>query len=130
MAGVRVRVDARRLRRAIRDAERAPLDAWREIGELIVSSIQRNFEASGRPKRWAPLKYRQGKPLIDTGRLRASINAKADAAGVTVGTNLIYAATHQFGRDAIPARPFVVLQSEDQREIARILAERIASHFR
>ena len=38
-----------------------------------------------------------GKTLTDTSRLRNSIRAKSDAAGFTVGTNTIYASTHQLG---------------------------------
>lgn len=54
-------------------------------------------------------------PLSDTGQLRNSISHQADATGVTVGTNLIYAATHQFGRmgprGRIPARPFMPIRN-------------------
>ena len=38
-----------------------------------------------------------GKTLTDTARLRNSIRAKSDASGFTVGTNTIYASTHQLG---------------------------------
>lgn len=56
-----------------------------------------------------------GKALLDTGVLRGSIAVHdVTATTVTVGTNLIYAAIHQFGGKAgrgrkvsIPARPFL-----------------------
>lgn len=43
-----------------------------------------------------------GQPLRDTGRLQRSITSRADSGGVTVGTNLIYARTHQFGAEISP----------------------------
>jgi phage virion morphogenesis protein len=130
VAGVRIKVDARRLRRALREAGRDMGDAWAEIGQLILTSVIRNFDAGGRPQRWAPLKHRSGKPLIDTGRLRNSITARSDSDSAEVGTNVIYAATHQFGRGAIPARPFLVLQDEDEDEIGRIIGRHITAPFR
>lgn len=78
---------------------------------------------------------RAGQPLVDKGILRRSIVAQADATGVVVGTNLIYARVHQFGavitpkkhphlvfpgpagnlifskRVKIPARPFLPINS-------------------
>lgn len=86
-----------------------------------------------------------GKTLVKTAQLRNSIHAKADASGFAVGTNVEHAATHQFGepgrtirartkkalrfqaggrwiskkqvRVTIPARPFLGLSEEDEREI-------------
>lgn len=46
-----------------------------------------------------------GKTLTKTARLKNSISAKASDTGFAVGTNTIYAATHQFGdRRSIRAR--------------------------
>lgn len=50
-------------------------------------------------------------PLLDTGRLRGSITTVVAPRGVAVGTNVKYAATHQFGRGGIPARPFLPLRN-------------------
>jgi phage virion morphogenesis protein len=129
MAGVRVKVDARRLRRALRAAGRDMGDAWAEVAELILTSVVRNFSAGGRPQRWAPLKVGGASHLNKTGRLRNSIVPRSDSDSATVGTNVIYAATHQFGRGAIPARPFLVLQDEDIDEIGRIIGRRIVEPF-
>lgn len=46
---------------------------------------------------WRRPMFRAGQRLRDTGRLQASWAYKADAADVKVGTNVRYAATHQFG---------------------------------
>lgn len=45
-----------------------------------------------------------GQPLVDKGILRRSITAIPTTDGVTVGTNLIYARTHQFGATILPKK--------------------------
>lgn len=73
---------------------KAPL--MRQIAGTMQTAVDRNFAAGGRPK-WLGLKARQGKPLIDSGELRNSINARWDNDYAMVGTNLPYAALHHFG---------------------------------
>jgi phage virion morphogenesis protein len=105
------------------------------IGETLVEHIREGF-ANERDPDGAPWKRlsdttlalrRQGsggggaRILQDTRRLYNSINAQVRGAGVAVGTNVIYAATQQFGRDdnrifgraqaPIPARPFLPWKS-------------------
>jgi phage virion morphogenesis protein len=70
------------------------------------------------------------RPLIRTGRLKASIGWKVLGDTIAVGTNLVYAAIHQFGGRAgrgmkvrIPARPFLGLTEEDRREAEALLLE-------
>lgn len=46
---------------------------------------------------WAALKMRVGQPLLDTGRLRNSLTYAVQGDTVEVGTNVKYAAVHQFG---------------------------------
>ncbi|MDA8170309.1 MAG: phage virion morphogenesis protein [Nitrospiraceae bacterium] len=70
------------------------------LGETIRSSVVRNFEAGGRPDRWPKSQRvikKGGKTLIKSGRLMNSIHARAYPNMVEVGTNVIYAAAHQFG---------------------------------
>ncbi|MBI5634867.1 MAG: phage virion morphogenesis protein [Nitrospirae bacterium] len=94
------------------------------IGQIVRSSIIKNFEAEGRPQKWQPLsmatlylriggasskKKRGGtkvgairklashKVLQDTARLKNSINSNAFSDRVEIGTNVIYGAIHQFG---------------------------------
>lgn len=65
-----------------------------------------------------------GQSLLDaTGALIQSITAFADRQTAGWGTNVIYAATHQFGRGGIPARPFLGVSDEDERAFLDI-AER------
>lgn len=109
-------------------AQLAPV--FQTVGNAIVNRIRLCFKLSVSPwgEPWAPLKFRAprrtnngkrlsatgraqvkanaagapGKPLVNTGRLRSSIVAKADAKGVTIGTNVKGAATHQFGATIVP----------------------------
>lgn len=90
-----------------------------------------------------------GKTLIKTANLRNSIHTEYDKDGMAVGTNSIKAATHQFGDKGrsirakkkkflrfkingkwvmkkevkvnIPARPFLGISEEDEKEIREIL---------
>ncbi len=111
MAGVTltVRADQRQLQDLLRrliDKYGNLLPVMRPLGELIRTSVVRNFEEAGRP-RWARLSpvtiARRGgsnRPLRVqgfAGGLMGSINAQPAAKSVVVGTNKIYAAVHQFG---------------------------------
>lgn len=116
------------------------------IGAQLHSSSMGYFKAGVGPdgERWAPLKRTPrpkrkdgtggggSKPLIDRGHLRKSITYDATDTGVRLGSNLVYAATHQFGdtrTDArgrarnIPARPYLGISDEDRAEIQDMAAE-------
>lgn len=73
---------------------------------------------------WSPryaLTRHRGQRLLDaTGALISSITAFADRQTAGWGTNLKYAATHQFGRGAIPARPFLGVSDENAQEFLDI----------
>lgn len=98
------------------------------IGESIASNVDLTFRDAQDPygNPWAELspvtvakrRNASSKPLNDTGRLKASITKNASQFEVTVGTNTIYAPTHQFGAAKseyapgvpwgdVPARPFL-----------------------
>ena len=77
-----------------------PRKMLQEMGMVMLSSIQQNFIAQGRPVPWEPSKRaiaQHGQTLRDTGRLMNSITMKVDSNYVRVGTNVIYAAIHHFG---------------------------------
>jgi phage gpG-like protein len=106
-----ITVDAGQARRAIaalgeRASNLAP--AFRGIGSDIVADSALRFRGSRDPYGvpWRPLarstvaRRRKGssQPLLDTGRLRSSISYRLlGSTGVEVGTNVRYAAIHQFG---------------------------------
>jgi phage virion morphogenesis protein len=125
--------------------------ARQQIGNDLVVAFQKNFDAEGRPEKWKPLKestmvrklrrfkgtytkkgklsakgkriQKGSKILMDSSRLRNSIVYQVLTNGVQIGTNVVYAATHQFGRDAIPARPFLVIQEEDEIRMAQTIED-------
>ncbi len=74
-----------------------------EIGELLSSSVRRNFAEGGRPVKWKKSKRAEvdgGQTLRDTGVLMNSIiGGDAGEKGIRVGTNVEYAAAHHFGVD-------------------------------
>jgi len=71
----------------------------RQIAGIMRGAVEDNFAAQGRPA-WKPsgraLKH-GGKTLQDTGRLAKSITSRNTATEAIVGTNVVYAAIHQFG---------------------------------
>lgn len=95
----------------------------KKLAGTMHHAVRQNFRQGGRPK-WLGLQYRNGKPLVDTGALRDSVNQNYDNDTAIVGTNMVYAAIHHFGGMAgrnrkvrIPARPFLVLTNEDKQDL-------------
>jgi len=118
-----------------------------KIGGAMVTSVGMRFEAEQAPDGTPWKKTRRGgKILQDQGNLSDSITHAATKDSVAVGTNLIYAGTHQFGavikpknakmlafkigggmvfakQVTIPARPFLGVNADDQDEMAANAAE-------
>lgn len=121
---------------------------------LRTSTLERfRSEESPEGNRWKPsvrAERQGGKTLTKSAGLKNSIRAQADSTGAAVGTNLAYAATHQFGdertvrakngrylrfqigdrwmsvtsvRVNIPARPFLGISRDDEEEIRAVLEE-------
>ena len=89
------------LDRTIKEIEnpQAMLD---EIGARLELSVARRFETEMEPggQAWIPsLRATEegGQTLTDSARLRQSISRAVSDVEVAVGTNVIYAAIHQFG---------------------------------
>lgn len=82
---------------------------FKVIGEHLVASTERRFDAETDPtgKRWQDVtpgtrsRKRHPKILTESHRLRSSIvyrvRSGGDTGGVDIGTNVAYAAIHQFG---------------------------------
>lgn len=111
------------------------------IGVDILQSVSRRFETGRGPNgvwwrpsdralaeggydrdSWRALKREEraaareklGQTLVDTGHLRDSIVMEAGPDSVTVGTNVIYAAIHQFGGKIVPKKaPHLVFRMWD-----------------
>lgn len=114
MSGFSVTVDDSRVMAALHTLQGNLADlspAMAGIGQVLVTETDLAFRSQKDPwgNAWAKLsavtlaRRRKGKGkgsnkiLRDTGRLANSINYRADKASVSVGTNIVYAATHQFG---------------------------------
>ncbi len=124
------------------------------IGTELVASTHMRFvsqkDPDGQPWHILNTEYakdkRNSRILTESGRLRDSINSRPGNDHVLVGTNVIYAAPHQFGavivpksashlffriggemvaakKVTLPARPFLGISSDDQTAIAEIVFE-------
>lgn len=143
MAGVRVTITLNGVNettRALKEIETHLSDTqplMREIAEVAKTSVETNFEVGGRPV-WKPLAAStiqakgHSKPLLASNVLR-NIVTKVTDTSVTIGVQPAakdYAAIQHLGGKAgrgqkvtIPARPFMLLQSEDIDEIERLVDE-------
>jgi len=130
------------------------------IGTGIVGSTHQRFITQTAPdgSPWAALnpEYAAGKRnsriLTESGRLRDSISSRPSRNAVAVGTNVIYAAIHQFGGTikpknashlifkingrtvgaksvTIPDRPFLGISTDDEVMIAEVVFGFIKRHL-
>ncbi len=119
--------------------------AMKAIGEYVVRRTEERFENEQDPEGnpWKPLskatlKRKKGtKILTESSNLRDRVTYDADSDSVRVGTVVIYSAVHQKGigrrsslgtrreMPAIPARPFLGANDEDQKEFAEIVREHL-----
>lgn len=135
-----------------------PRGLWENVGVYLETSTQQRFmEGRGPAGSVWPQSLRarleSGRTLIDSARLMQSITSNATDSGVEAGTNVIYAAIHQFGgtvraktakglrfrigkgKDApwatkqsvtIPPRPFLGVDEGDEAAILDIARDWIA----
>jgi len=163
MTGSRIRIDADgiesveqrlgALARAGRDLQ--PLFA--RIGEYLVASTKQRFRDEKSPDGapWAPLsratkarkKKNRDRILTLHGDLGSQIAWRASSAELLVGSDRIYAGTHQFGAKKgqygtasgiqsrrsfsipwgdIPARPFLGLSDRDRNAVADMVTDHLA----
>ena len=105
---------------------------WQLVGMYVQKqTIKERFYKEQAPDgtKWKPLsparikqrmkRHKSGnmKILQDTGELRRSVQYEVGQTYVRIGSNLIYARTHQFGRGKIPARPFLGVTPNEQQHI-------------
>jgi len=114
MAGARQTLDGgfdddavRQTLRALDQAGNNLAPAMKNIGEHLVQSTEGHFRSETGPdgQPWQDVspatkaRKRHQKVLTESGHLRGSVNYRANRKSVTVGTNVPYAAAHQFGFD-------------------------------
>lgn len=142
MAGAQIRVDVRDLERLAGSLD-APGHELRDLSELLAGEVEsqtrRRVQVEKRSPAgvpWAPwspsyARTRHGghSLLRSRGGLLDSLVADASADGFVVGSNLVYAATHQFGRGNIPARPYLGMNRENERDLEVLAAEWLDDYF-
>lgn len=157
MYSIRLDGDTRAMLRRIRSF--SEIDKRASMRHWLRARASRRWNGSSRAKardgrRWkTSIRAAQegGKTLIQSAQLRNSIHAKSDTSGFALGTNVKYAATHQFGepgrtirarkkkalrfqvggkwvtkkqvRITIPARPFLGLSEDDMQEMKATVEE-------
>lgn len=133
------------------DSLQGPLS---EMGEIILSSVEENFQQQGRfatagsweggSSRWKDLapatkeaRKKKGKwpGMIlqqSQGGLASSFSYQVTGDNLVVGSNKKYAAIHQFGGQAgrgrkvkISARPFLVVQDDDIEDMMDVLGKHL-----
>lgn len=133
-ASIIVDIDTREVDELLRKIDLSISDiqpVLRDIGEYLLRSHDERFRSGVDPKGspWQELSpaYKarktknKDKVLVLSGDLMDSLSYNISGSQLSFGTNKLYGATHQFGRDAIPARPFIGLSSSDTDEILRLI---------
>ncbi len=149
--GIRLDGDFRKLQRALKNLSEVELRGLNKVvGQDLKRSTIKRFKTQKDPegKTWSESRSanEEGrKVLTDSARLRNSIKVKTDKRGIAVGTNTIYAKTHQYGaknrrirarngkklkfkvngswrskdsvKVTIPDRPFLGISGDDVRNI-------------
>jgi len=109
------------------DRARHMRPAFEVIAQHLRNGVIRNFRHEGWwPSRWqksAAATKRGGRTLTDNGILKDSIHPTSTDTYAMVGTDLVYAAIHQFGgrcgrnhATLLPARPFLPVDAEGNLE--------------
>jgi phage gpG-like protein len=108
---------------------RVPLQG--SVRSVAVPSVKENFEAGGNPP-WVRLKEStieakgHDRPLFDSGAGMASATSlarwhvahdEAEYRGDSFPKSTAYMRFHESGTDLMPARPFAVLQDDDERAV-------------
>lgn len=108
---------------------KAPEKFFARVALIGQTNVVRHFNRSLGPSgKWAKLKYRKGKPLLDNGDLRKSISKRYSRKGASVGSNLPYAAIHNYGGMAgrgrkakIPQREFLWIDKKGYEQMEKAM---------
>ncbi|MEX2155111.1 MAG: phage virion morphogenesis protein [Gemmatimonadaceae bacterium] len=144
---VPITIESAQVKRALKRLGAAVQDLsepMEEIGSSLVTSTQQRFEEKESPEgeAWQPVSKAHARRKVEEGRspanilrfknyLLQSISYLADRGSVAVGSNRVYAAIHQLGGTedmapgpaGIPARPYLGVSRDDEREIGAILGD-------
>jgi phage virion morphogenesis protein len=156
--GIRVEGDMEHLKDAVKNLEELQVKALsKQIGMSLKESTRERFSTQEDPqgspwKTSIRAKTEGGVTLTNTGILKNSIRYKVKGDGVAIGTDVVYAGTHQEGFEGtikaktsrglrfkiggrwinkkevsikIPARPFMGIGEEDIEEVNEIVSAAI-----
>lgn len=144
-ASLSIHIDDREVSLALQRLERLGGNlqgAFADIGEYLLNSHHERWVRQEAPDGtpWAPLaaktvkrkKKNKDKTLVLEGNLRDLLRYQAGPEGLEFGTDRIYGATHQFGREeaGIPARPFLGLTDADRVELLDIIGDHLEAAMR
>ena len=139
---IEVKIDDAQIIKALQKLQAVTGDlspALKEIGEVLTESTKERFNTGTDPdgQPWADNSNvtveRKGrnKPLLDSDTLMESIRPNVIGNNILeIGTSIEYAAMQQFGGEKsefshlwgnIPARPFLGISADDERQILIIL---------
>ena len=105
---------------------------WSQAGNILLKSIDDNFQLGGRYKqegsfeggsrKWVKTKKRKNKILVKDGDLKNRIKKIVAVDGVEIKSSLAYSAAQQYGykKRNLPARPFIVHQKKDIKTIGTV----------
>lgn len=112
---------------------KSPKKFYDRVGKKLLASTQDRYLVEKDPKgnKWKSLspsyknsakKRNSAYPdsiLLLTGDMFKSLDYEANFDGLSIGSDVVYAATHQYGDDSrnIPARPFLGISDADERII-------------
>lgn len=103
----------------------------RAVQEVMIPSFATNFDVGGRPE-WAPTKEPaaslSSSILVRTGELRAAATSIdiwtiSDTEAAVTEAPTAYGVFHQFGTRKMAARPFLVMQEEDEERIQEVFLD-------
>lgn len=117
-----LKIARRHMASLLKEVKSSP-NSMRKIGLLGVRDVTDHFNRSQGPKNnWLPLKHRNGKPLLDTGMLRARTRFKVQGNNVLLFNNTKYGKYHQYGASKIflPQRKWMWISAVAQTRMTQV----------
>lgn len=112
-----------------------------QLADLMLTQNRKRLDQekeSPSGESWAPWsesyseRKKGGEQLEESGQLLDSLQAQSGSDGVSLGSDLIYAAVHLYGDEArgIPARPYLGFSDDDLVELGEVAESFLRGMFR
>lgn len=115
---------------------------WSEVGRMGLTSIDKNFQASGRysqagaeiggSTKWAKRKDKKTHPiLVKSGGMKNGVFAKPTGNGVELISNKVYSAAQNYGyaKRNLPARPFMTIPPDELQNMGKSIVDQLVRKF-